>query len=196
MNYEKVYYQIIERAGDRRVDGYVEWHHIVPKCMGGDDSRDNLVPLTAREHLLCHLLLTEIYPEHIGLARAAFLMSTYRKVKVSARTYQELRERIVPWNKGKSGTFKHTEESKRKLSIAAKGKPQSKESNLKRSKSKKGYITPQETKDKISKTKTGKVGALKGRKQKTVQCPHCSKSGGVSNMTRHHFDKCKKKVDS
>jgi hypothetical protein len=33
--------------------------------------------------------------------------------------------------------------------------------------------------------------ALKGKKQKTIQCPHCSKVGGVSNMTRYHFEFCK-----
>jgi len=30
-----------------------------------------------------------------------------------------------------------------------------------------------------------------GTKQKQVQCPHCKKSGGVSNMVRYHFDECK-----
>lgn len=34
-------------------------------------------------------------------------------------------------------------------------------------------------------------GPKKGYKQKIVTCPHCGKSGGESNMTRHHFDKCK-----
>ena len=30
-----------------------------------------------------------------------------------------------------------------------------------------------------------------GTKQKQVQCPHCEKIGGISNMTRFHFDRCK-----
>lgn len=33
--------------------------------------------------------------------------------------------------------------------------------------------------------------ALLGKKQETVQCPKCNLIGGVSNMTRYHFDKCK-----
>jgi hypothetical protein len=33
-------------------------------------------------------------------------------------------------------------------------------------------------------------GPKKGYKQKIVTCPHCGKSGGQSNMSRSHFDKC------
>lgn len=33
--------------------------------------------------------------------------------------------------------------------------------------------------------------ALLGKKQETVQCPKCNLIGGISNMTRYHFDKCK-----
>lgn len=32
-----------------------------------------------------------------------------------------------------------------------------------------------------------------GIPQKVVTCPHCEKSGGVSNMSRYHFDNCKNK---
>ena len=31
----------------------------------------------------------------------------------------------------------------------------------------------------------------KGKKQKLITCPHCSKNGGISNMKGYHFDKCK-----
>lgn len=33
-------------------------------------------------------------------------------------------------------------------------------------------------------------GTKKGFKQQIVTCPHCGRSGGKSNLTRHHFDKC------
>jgi hypothetical protein len=41
---------------------------------------------------------------------------------------------------------------------------------------------PEETKAKLRKPKG---------KQLIVSCPHCTKSGGVSNMRRWHFDYCK-----
>lgn len=40
--------------------GYVERHHIIPKSMGGDDTNENLVWLTASEHLHVHLLLPKM----------------------------------------------------------------------------------------------------------------------------------------
>jgi len=65
MNYEKIYNQIIERAkSENRIKGngiYYERHHIIPQCMGGTNTDDNLVLLTAREHFLCHRLLVRIY---------------------------------------------------------------------------------------------------------------------------------------
>lgn len=62
MNSERIYNEIINRAllrGD--INSYTESHHIKPKCIGGDDSADNLVLLTGREHYVCHWLLCKIY---------------------------------------------------------------------------------------------------------------------------------------
>jgi len=39
---------------------YYELHHIIPKSLGGDNSSANLIPLTPREHYICHLLLTRM----------------------------------------------------------------------------------------------------------------------------------------
>lgn len=54
------YYQIIDRAHNRRIDGYAEKHHIIPRCMGGTNVTTNIVRLTAREHFICHWLLTKM----------------------------------------------------------------------------------------------------------------------------------------
>ena len=56
------YESIIERAKDREIEGYKERHHIIPKCMGGDDSKGNLVCLTPEEHYVCHQILIKMYP--------------------------------------------------------------------------------------------------------------------------------------
>jgi hypothetical protein len=40
---------------------------------------------------------------------------------------------------------------------------------------------------------SAKISAsLKGKPKPKTQCPHCGKWGGSSNMTRYHFDNCKK----
>lgn len=75
MNYQNIYNQIIERAKNRKLEGYKEKHHILPKCMGGEDIKENLVELTAREHFLCHKLLCEMHSSNEKLWYALFLMS-------------------------------------------------------------------------------------------------------------------------
>jgi len=58
--YFKYYYNIINRAKSRTISGYTETHHIIPRSMGGLNNKENLVDLTAKEHFICHLLLTKI----------------------------------------------------------------------------------------------------------------------------------------
>jgi len=47
---------------------------------------------------------------------------------------------------------------------------------------------------KISETLNGKYKGVKKGPQKNIECPHCNKIGGESNMKRYHFDNCKKLV--
>lgn len=58
--YTKIYFSLIEKAKQQTIDGYCEKHHIVPKCLGGLDTPENLVKLTARQHFIAHLLLTKM----------------------------------------------------------------------------------------------------------------------------------------
>lgn len=64
--YIRWYDSIIENARTRVISGYKESHHILPRSLGGPDTKDNLVDLTAREHFICHWLLVKI---HTGEAR-------------------------------------------------------------------------------------------------------------------------------
>lgn len=59
--YTRLYYAIITSAKTRNISiEYCEKHHIIPKSLGGDNSKDNLVELTYREHFICHMLLTKM----------------------------------------------------------------------------------------------------------------------------------------
>jgi hypothetical protein len=75
MNYQLIYTQLINRGKTRELTGYKECHHIIPKCIGGNDNPDNLVYLTAREHFIAHKLLCEIHPDSDKLLYA-YLLST------------------------------------------------------------------------------------------------------------------------
>jgi hypothetical protein len=58
--YSKWYFNIIESARVQETAEYTEKHHIIPKSLGGSNTKDNLVKLTARQHFICHWLLTKM----------------------------------------------------------------------------------------------------------------------------------------
>lgn len=97
MNYKKIYDQLVEKCKVRGLDksaleGYFEKHHIVPRCMEGDDSKENLVLFTAREHYVAHILLWKIYPQDPNLFHAAWMMSNRSLQDRNSRVYASLRE--------------------------------------------------------------------------------------------------------
>ena len=98
MNYSKAYNGIIAHRKANPVTGYSEKHHIIPKSMGGANHAENIVKLSAREHYICHLLLTKIYntgEDHFKMVRAFLMMMSASKFHcrhTPARTYQRLRE--------------------------------------------------------------------------------------------------------
>lgn len=74
MNYSAIYTSLIEHARTFPPTGYVESHHIVPRCMGGDNSPANLVNLTGRQHRIAHILLAKAHPKNRKLQHAAAMM--------------------------------------------------------------------------------------------------------------------------
>lgn len=75
MNYLAIYNNLISKRKSEPLpkEQYGENHHIIPKCMGGKDTKDNLVRLTAKEHYLAHHLLYAHYRTS-KLAHAWFSM--------------------------------------------------------------------------------------------------------------------------
>lgn len=63
INWENIYNHLIER--NKHIDlvegMYYEKHHIIPRYMGGDNSNQNLVHLSFREHILAHYILWRMY---------------------------------------------------------------------------------------------------------------------------------------
>jgi len=98
MNYQKIYNDLIQsRKLLNREKGkgvYYEKHHIIPRCLDGDNKIDNLILLTAREHYICHWLLARIY-DNYKINHAFWKMSIrkdiYKTYSVSSRAYEEAR---------------------------------------------------------------------------------------------------------
>lgn len=97
MNYQKIYDQLVEKRRNfplfKKQDYYCETHHIVPKCMGGSNEKENLVNLYAKEHFIAHLLLTKIYLNNFKILTAFIIMcGNLNYKKVSSKEYSTLRE--------------------------------------------------------------------------------------------------------
>jgi hypothetical protein len=63
MNYNKLYSRFIESKRSRpliKESGY-EFHHILPKSLGGSNQKNNLVKLSHKEHLKAHEYLARMY---------------------------------------------------------------------------------------------------------------------------------------
>ena len=93
----------------KRSDGlYYENHHAIMKSMGGDNNKENLVLLTAREHFLAHWLLWMIHKNiSMGLAFAAMcyfknIKDLHKKFIPSSRSFAINREVASFANRGKA----------------------------------------------------------------------------------------------
>lgn len=123
--YSKWYFDIINNAKNRELEEYYEKHHILPKSLGGTNSIDNIVNLTAREHWICHKLLTKFTIKefkmkmHCAFWRMCNPQGNKEYHKIPSHSYAAARENFSEYRKK---YFRHTEESKKKISKSTKGK--------------------------------------------------------------------------
>jgi 5-methylcytosine-specific restriction endonuclease McrA len=172
------YYNIINRARSRDIspDIYVEKHHIIPKSLGGSNSADNLVRLTAREHYICHRLLIKMTSGHNKrkMSYAVRRMMTgnrfQERVILNSKKYEYIRKYINKISYGR----KHSEEDKLKISRALKGRKFTNTHKKNLSLSKKGKKQPDHVAEMLRNIRKGQKNtqghkdkcskALKGRK--------------------------------
>lgn len=165
--YTRWYSSLIEKRQNEIPDGYKENHHIIPKCMGGQDTNDNLVFLTAREHIVAHWLLTKMtsganqrkmYHAFANMLR----ISENQERKVTILEVAKCREARSKARKGESPFS--TEESKQRWVEAMKEVNARPEVKAKRSKSQKKAQNRQETIEK--RRKTNSIPEYKERQSK------------------------------
>lgn len=187
--YTRWYYSIIQKSYLKT--GYTEWHHIIPRSLGGTDDPTNLVKLTAKEHFICHLLLVKMTTgKHKSkMSQAAWMMvsssDNQKRYKVTSKTYQMLKEQmsrskkgVSTWNKGMSPT----DDTKKKLRAAslnylvAQGKITKEEADFinlqpigykriqtKKGRSSGGWKWSEEDKRKLSESRKGRIPWNKGK---------------------------------
>ena len=209
--YKKWYDMIIDNAKNRDLEGYKERHHIIPKCIGGSNEKDNLINLTAREHFICHWLLTKcvtntFYQKKMLNALGKFVQESSKQQRnLNSRQYEiarkaiskanknrfyttEMREKIrqanvgrTPWNKGKTKLQEYPEDAKEKLKLLYSNK--SLEERY-------GVEKAQSVREKISKTKEGKPSGMLGKMHSTETRARMSKNMKGKRGPQKRIDQC------
>lgn len=218
MNYKKIYEQlIVSRKSLNRVknnDGMLESHHIIPKCLGGSNDKENLVLLTPKEHYVAHLLLTKIYK---GKEKAkmcyAFLMmcknNPNQKRMFSSRKYEKAKLLVSENCRGENhhsyGKKLWSDEDKLEISERMKGennpmfnkkpwnkgmelKPLSSETKKKISESHKGKVKTKEHRENLSKALKGKSKSEEHRRKLS----EANKGKKMSEKTKQKLSKALK----
>ena len=100
MNYEKLYTNLIlTRQQFNRVkcnDGSLERHHILPKCLGGTNNKDNLILLTPREHFIAHWLLYKMYT---GKAKAKMAYAFFKMSQNNPNQKRTITSKLFQYNR-------------------------------------------------------------------------------------------------
>ena len=222
--YSEWYMSIISRAKTRLIEGYTEKHHIIPKSLGGDDSLENLVVLTAREHFICHLLLTKMVngSAKYKMFKAARMMATtssdgQHRYEITSKIYsilksdpelpEETRQKMSASQKNRFantiGTFNgktHSADTKQKLRMSRLGKKDSEETRLRKSIAGKNKLPiTEETRQKLSIANKGKD--LSGEKNPFFGKKHSDEHRERQrleklNSPRHECPHCSKITDT
>ncbi len=126
--YRRWYAELMARAVNRKLEGYCERHHALPRSMGGGNEPTNIVQLTYREHFLAHWLLPKFTRGRDqkkmlhALNRMTHAHRSKRKIVISGWQYEVARRaarEAVKGNKNLLG-YKHTPEARAKMSAAVK----------------------------------------------------------------------------
>lgn len=135
MTYDNFIKNIIQDRGQFNAPTeYYEKHHIIPKCKGGTNKKENLIYLTAQEHFIAHKLLAEENPEDEKIVYAYACMAFMSKrpgdtIELTPAEYEEVKIAYSKMLKQKySDKTKHpsygthiSEERKQIISKANKG---------------------------------------------------------------------------
>jgi hypothetical protein len=166
------YYKLIEHYSKIIFDGYTETHHILPKSMGGNEDKTNLIVLSARVHFIAHYLLWKAY-QNQSMAAAFILMkgcNRGQKRHYNSKLYEKVKQEYSEIQSikmsGENNSFygkSHTKETREKMSMAKQKLLESDWINphigMKRS---------EQTRIKISNSKKGKPSPKKGKPGKPM----------------------------
>jgi len=203
--YKSWYDSIIQKAKVRKLTGYKEKHHILPRCLGGKDTKTNLVELTAREHFIVHMLLCKFTKDQAKRSMFFALNSMMnlnnrgmRKIKYSSRTFEKVRKQCAKYLKGNKYNLGRipSKQTRLKISKATKGLKKSDETRLRMSLANKGKVLSEEVKQKIANSLKGEKSFWFGKKhtQETKNKMSKKAKGKQNALGMKHTEDAKKRM--
>lgn len=198
------YYDFIEQCKQKQYSGVTHKHHIIPKCMGGPDTKDNLIELSIEDHIKSHLILASCFPDGHeynwkNLSGVGMLQRFWNNDEHSIQFKKMLSDSAKARFQGKDNPNygnKWNEEQKQHLSKLRKEKGLSAGEN--NPMYGKGYLIKGEKNGFYGKTHTEETKqkiAAAGRMSKGVPkqkstCTKCGKVGGIGQIKRYHNENC------
>lgn len=127
-HYYQRYLKFIQICKTNINSGYIENHHIIPKSLGGTDTKDNLVKLSARQHFIAHWMLWKTY-DNKPMHDAFWLMCNMksgnqeRYYKITSNVYANLKQQrsVLVSEQMRTNNPSTREDVKEMRRIAAKG---------------------------------------------------------------------------
>jgi len=216
--YTKWYYNIINKAKfENRIkskEQYYEKHHIVPKSLGGNNSKQNIVLLTAREHFIIHCLLLKMCANEkdkrkMSLAFYRMKQSNSFEARIgNGKLYEKIKKNIAYLNSGSNNYFSTTKYFGANNVMS---NPQIRKKHLEKMQSIEfrknmsaitsgennhfyGKFHTEIAKQKISESRKkyqGENHPFYGKKHKIVSCEYCKKQISTPMYKRWHGANCK-----
>lgn len=157
---------------------YTEKHHIMPRSFDGDNSSDNLIKLSAREHFIAHWLLARATDAKSMWITLHFMCRYYTDKEPKSWEYALCRIAASKTAKGKNNPRYGkpcSEATKKKIGDANRGRKHSLEARQKMSESRKGsnhfrFGVPlsEEHKRKLSRSNRGRKQSNSFRKKRSL----------------------------
>ena len=193
MNYSTIYFQFIEnrRCIENNIKGYSEKHHIIPKSRYGSNDPRNIIKLSAKDHIHAHILLAKIYGGSMWYAISYMVNHPSKNRRIPTKMLIKAAAFNI------SSRKHHSEQTKRKMSDAAIGKPKSDAMRAKMvTIAKNRVLSPEHLEKLVSHGKSfkGKKQSIDTRRKrkmsnlgKKLSTGHCKKISNSQKGEKGHF---------
>jgi 5-methylcytosine-specific restriction endonuclease McrA len=194
--YYKWYRNIIKNAKNRNTNDYTEQHHIIPRSLGGSNDKDNLVALTAKEHFICHILLTKFtkgsaYYKMIYACNGMQRSRDYQNRYINSRLFETIKKNFAKEHSKKLKDRKLSKEHREAISKGGKGRVDSAETIEKRANSNRGKKRTAEQRERMRQAQLSRASKTAEEKAEQIKkaAPKISEKLKGKEKSKEHREK-------